>query len=205
MPAFFNRECPHCGHQTTFQIFGSYLEQAATFALGRCMGCHLPVVAGFAQQIQLQGIEGNLERYGAHVLRSWPQAPAPVRPEHTPDRPRNLYLQGIDNQRRGNWDAAGMAFRTCLDQALRRLHPEGNGTLYNRINTLPVETGVTPSMRAWAHEIRALGNEAAHEDEPFDEDTAGDLQKFTEVFLMYAFTLPGMLAARHPEDGAGAQ
>ena len=119
-------------------------------------------------------------------------------PDYTPDRPKNLYLQGLDNQRRQNWDAAGMAFRTCLDQALRRLHPEGKGTLATRIDSLPAETGVTPSMKQWAHEIRTLGNEAAHEDEPFDEQSTKDLQSFTEVFLMYAFTLPGMLEARHP-------
>jgi hypothetical protein len=103
-------------------------------------------------------------------------------PAHTPDRPKNLYLQGLDNQRRQNWDASGMAFRTCLDQALRRLHPEGKGTLARRIDSLPAEIGVTPSMKQWAHEIRALGNEAAHEDEPFDEALTKDLQSFTEVF-----------------------
>jgi len=95
-----------------------------------------------------------------------------------------------------------MAFRTCLDQALRHLHPEGKGTLARRIDGLPVEIGVTPSMKQWAHEIRALGNEAAHEDEPFDEEATEDLQSYTEVFLMYAFTLPGMLAARHPPADA---
>lgn len=199
MAAFFNRDCPHCGRKTTFQIFGGYVENVGTFALGKCMGCHFPVVAMFAQQLQLQGIVGSIERYGANIVGSWPQPEAPVCPEHTPERPKNLYLQGIDNLQRGNWDAAGMAFRTCLDQALRRLHPEGKGSLYQRINDLPADIGVTPSMIAWAHEIRTLGNEAAHEDEPFDEATTADLQKFTEVFLMYAFTLPGMLTGRHPE------
>ena len=162
------------------------------------MACHRPVVACFPGGVPLAQITGNAEAAGYRVLHSWPEGTPISCPAHTPERPRNLYVQGIDNQRRQNWDAAGMAFRTCLDQALRRLHLEGKGTLARRIDDLPPETGVTPSMKTWAHEIRTLGNEAAHEDEPFDEDSTKDLQSFTEVFLMYAFTLPGMLAARHP-------
>lgn len=51
-------------------------------------------------------------------------------------------------------------------------------------------------MQEWAHAIRLDGNEAAHEEEPFDKETCEALKSFTELFLMYAFTLPGMLAER---------
>jgi Domain of unknown function (DUF4145) len=199
MAAYFNRECPHCGHKTTFQVQGNYSAVNSTFALGNCMACHRPVVACFNGGVPLSQIQDNTEASGYPVVNSWPEG-APIScPEHAPERPKNLYLQGIDNQRRQNWDAAGMAFRTCLDRALRRLHPEGKGTLAKRIDDLPGDTGVTPSMKEWAHQIRTLGNDAAHEDEPFDETSTKDLQSFTEVFLMYAFTLPGMLTARRAD------
>lgn len=77
--------------------------------------------------------------------------------------------------------------------------------LKNRIDRLPAETGVTPSMKSWAHEIRLIGNEAVHEDEPVQEKDAKDIQAFTELFLTYAFTLPGMLEERRKAtEGGGA-
>ncbi|WP_343895983.1 DUF4145 domain-containing protein, partial [Craurococcus roseus] len=78
----------------------------------------------------------------------------------------------------------------------KRLHSVGKGTLYKRIESLPQEIGITPAMKEWAHEIRELGNDAAHEDEPFTEAEAKALHSFTEMFLTYAFTLPGLLEER---------
>ena len=50
----------------------------------------------------------------------------------------------------------------------------------------------------------ALGNEAAHEEEPFTEGDARALHAFTDLVLRYLFTLPGMMAAaRREEDEEG--
>ena len=87
-------------------------------------------------------------------------------------------------------------FRKSLDVALKKVHPEGKGTLEKRINLLPDALGITPAMKAWAHNIRDLGNDAAHEEEPFTEDEAKALQSFSELFLTYVFTLPGMIEER---------
>ncbi len=91
-------------------------------------------------------------------------------------------------------------FRKSLDVALKRIHPEGKGMLQKRIDALPQELGITPAMKEWAHEIRDLGNDAAHEEEPFSEAEARSLHAFTEMFLTYAFTLPGMLKERKTAD-----
>jgi len=108
----------------------------------------------------------------------------------------SFYSQGMDSLSRKNFDAAGTMFRKSLDTALKRLDPSGLGNLQQRIDKLPVAVGVTPAMKEWAHEIRELGNDAAHEEEPFTEIEATTLQAFTELFLTYTFTLPGMLTAR---------
>lgn len=102
----------------------------------------------------------------------------------------------MDNLARKNFDAAGTMFRKSLDTALKRLDPSGKGTLQQRIENLPAALGITPAMKEWAHQIRELGNDAAHEEDPFTEDDAKALQAFSELFLTYTFTLPGMLAAR---------
>lgn len=48
-------------------------------------------------------------------------------------------------------------------------------------------------MKDWAHQIRRMGNDASHEEEPVTEHEATALHGFCEMFLQYAFTLPGML------------
>ncbi len=103
-------------------------------------------------------------------------------------------MQGVANLS-ANFDAAGMMFRKCLEAALKHLDPNGTGTLAMRIDNLPAKVDVTPSMKEWAHQIRRLGNEAAHDDDPFTREESQTLKSFTELFLVYSFTLPGMLAA----------
>lgn len=134
------------------------------------------------------------------LMGLWPTAAAPNAPKHLPDNIRSFYLQGLNSLGRGSYDAAGTMFRKSLDVALKRIYPEGRGTLQKRINTLPPELGITPAMKEWAHEIRDLGNDAAHEEEPFTEAEAKALHVFAEMFLTYAFTLPGMLAERKSDE-----
>jgi len=130
------------------------------------------------------------------TLQQWPTGMEEKLPEHVPQNVERFYIQGMDNLSRKNWDAAGTMFRKALDTSLKHLDPSGKGTLQKRIDNLPPEHGVTPAMKQWAHEIRELGNDAAHEEDPFTGDDAKTLQAFTELFLTYTFTLPGMLVAR---------
>ncbi|KVN55371.1 hypothetical protein WT13_23450 [Burkholderia anthina] len=63
-------------------------------------------------------------------------------------------------------------------------------------------------MRNFAHRIRTLGNEASHETPVVEDDEIDDLAIFTKLFLMYQFTLPGMLpqpeAPQAANDAAAA-
>ena len=128
-------------------------------------------------------------------MDTFPKRASVAAPEHCPANVARFYEQGLENVVR-NFDAAGTMFRKSLDAALKHIDPNGKGTLEKRIDNLPPATGVTPAMLSWAHEIRHLGNDAAHEEDPFSEAEAKALQAFTELFLTYVFTLPGMLAAR---------
>jgi len=103
----------------------------------------------------------------------------------------------------GNRDAAGAMIRKTLETALKAKFPESRGTLIKRIEAAEKDGALTRDMAQWAHQIRHLGNEAAHEEEPFSEDDAEDLRSFTDLLLRYLFTLPGMLekARKKPEEG----
>jgi hypothetical protein len=97
---------------------------------------------------------------------------------------------------------AGNAYRRALEAALKEVDSCLTGALYGRIERLTEKGLLTPSMRAFAHRIRTLGNEASHETPIVEDDEIDNLAIFTKLFLMYQFTLPGMLPK--PEGDAAA-
>lgn len=118
-------------------------------------------------------------------------------PDGIPEPLPGFYTQAADNVRRQAFDSAVPLFRRILEISLKKLNPgQTDGTLYSRIEKLPPELGITPSMRDWAHSIRELGNEGVHDDEPVSKEAAETIMAFTELFLTYAFSLPAMVKAR---------
>lgn len=74
--------------------------------------------------------------------------------------------------------------------------PDLSGTLAKRIDKLAETGGLTPDVATWAHSIREMGNEAAHEEhEPSAEDIE-DLAAFTKVVLEYLYTMPEKVRRR---------
>lgn len=125
-------------------------------------------------------------------------------PDHVPPELHRFYEQAFDSLQRGNWDAASMMYRKTLERALKHLHPDGKGMLAQRIRELPDDLGVTDSMKEWAGEIKDIGNEAAHDDAETQED-AEAIYNFTNMFLRYTFTMPGMLKDRRNVHDDGEQ
>ena len=163
-------DCPYCGTERValrgMHFMPRDMEQHEFILLLQCGHCYNGVVAKyqgrqFTHWMQAQGIMQPPELMGI-----WPKAKPLGAPGHLPDNIRNFFLQGIDSLGRNGYDAAGTMFRKSLDVALKRLHPEGKGSLQKRIDGLPQELGITPAMKQWAHETRDLGNDAAHEEEP---------------------------------------
>ena len=120
-------------------------------------------------------------------------------PSHTPDNVKRYYIQGEDNLPT-NWDAAGVMYRKSLEAALRVKFPDLEGSLMARIDAAAKEGKITAEMSDWAHRIRILGNEAAHDEEPFSEHDAKTLSSFCHLLFLYLFTLPGMLTEAQSEE-----
>jgi hypothetical protein len=199
-------DCPHC-HTTKAAFTGNAPVQAPpgqhqTFIiLLQCEVCGEGVIAKLQAPTADPNIigrwsQGQTPLGGIRLIRYWPSQIETKAPEHVPENVASVYLQGMDNRVRKNFDAAGTMFRKSLDTGLKRLDPCGKGTLQQRIDNLSAALGITPAMKEWAHQIRELGNDAAHEEDPFTENEAKALQAFSELFLTYTFTLPGMLAVR---------
>ncbi len=119
-------------------------------------------------------------------------------PDHLPQNVAAVYRQALDNLHRRNWDGAGMLCRRALDVGIKnkQLDPKGDLaklTLAKRIDELEARRMITPDLKDWAHHLRRLGNDAAHEDDPFDEASAKEMIEFADLFFRYVFTLPEMM------------
>lgn len=138
-----------------------------------------------SQYIQKGGLPDN-------IILAQPSLDAPP---HTPDHAARFFKQGRDNMAK-NWDAAGTMFRSALEAALKDKFPDLSGTLFERIQKAAEHNALTPDLAEWAHEIRIEGNQAAHEDQPYQREDAERLEAFTDMVFRYLFTLPGMLQER---------
>lgn len=206
-------QCPHCvADGMTFDLAGEFLirgeaPMAVTvddrslwntfFVCRRCKeGVVLKAIGprGYGNRYPSTYTE-ELMSAGFEQIAMFPRRAEPAAPEHVPAPIARNFVEATDNLRRRNYTSAGMMFRKVLDRATRELAPEGDAealakkSLYDRINALTDARELTPAMRDWAHVIRLEGNEAAHDDDT-DAVTAAQLQAFTELFLIYAFTLP---------------
>lgn len=206
--AHFSMDCPHCSRQNTGFISKDEVAhpelEGAYQVFCMCFACKKTAIVLFAKKsygsitLSPHTYNNNPEDLGYDILLAWPKSKDVTCPNFTPDKIKTFYIEASECLSRGSYNAAAPLFRKVLEITVKRMDPTApsGSNLKNRIDRLPAETGVTPSMKEWAHEIRLIGNEAVHEDDPIEEKDAKDIQAFTELFLTYAFTLPGMLEER---------
>jgi len=197
----FTTTCPHClSEQMAFSLQNSYSRPNSEFHFMTfsCNGCFGPIVLEVRQtsQVPPQNISGSLNQSPyARVIKTLPEIEESQAPINTPDRVARSFLEALDNQRRGNLTSAAMMFRRTLEQAIKAVDASLTGSLFRKIEKLKDMQLLTPAMSEWAHAIRLDGNEGAHGDDEIAQDVVEDLHGFTELFLLYQFTLPQMLEA----------
>lgn len=202
-----SRECPHCHTvNTAFHAYGEFhhpVDPLITVAL-RCSGCHRGISALYRRDYNGQNpvpYDGDLdENENFTIIESYPLPDKAVAPGYLPENIEKFFLQAANGLRADDYDASSMMSRKTLDVATKKLAPEFEGKLYNRIEHLAESTLITPDLKSWAHIIRDDGNVAAHEEEPMTEAGAAELLSFVEMFLMYTFTMPGMVKEKWSED-----
>ncbi|MCG7388710.1 DUF4145 domain-containing protein [Pantoea sp. ACRSB] len=119
-------------------------------------------------------------------------------PDNTPKRAAEFFIESKDNLQRQRYDTAVMICRKVLDIATRQLLGDKSNreTLVQRITMLHAQNLITEQMKDWAHIVRIDSNGAVHSDEIFTKEEAEEIIGFTEVFLIYSFTLPAMVEAK---------
>lgn len=92
-------------------------------------------------------------------------------------------------------------FRRAIDIGTKQYSDEVTAwKLEKRIDKLHAEGLITKDLKEWAHKIRLEGNEAVHEIEEPTKEQATELALFTEMVLMYLYTLPEKVKANLPSE-----
>lgn len=213
--SLFKHQCPHCNtNDVLFQSVADVVVRERLYTLFMvCNHCSYGITV--LVKVELMSVSRlNIEPASPHkyeqsiggntlykVLKIFPEGLKLSAPAFVPTNIASYYIQALDNLHRGHYDASGMMFRKVLDVSTKELGSTKD-KLWKRIDELAEKHDITPAMREWAHAIRLDGNDAAHEDEPFDKETCEDLKSFTELFLMYAFTLTAMLKERRAKKSS---
>lgn len=209
MKTQFSYNCPHCrtkgaGFSIRFQWQGRDTRTAQFLAIcGVCdRGITVQSQAKNSQHIDLIANRVDYPGNNFVILAVWPSFKSDI-PDGVPENIGRFYDQGLRNLYEKRWDAAGAMFRKTLDVATKNLDPgNSKATLFVRINKLVENGTLTQSMGDWSHEIRIDGNDAVHDEEPETPEDAASAQKFTEAFLIYAFSLPEMVAMNRQKRSA---
>ena len=205
----FAHDCPHCGaRHASFDILNEYRPPALAeqiHAFARCGVCGQAVTVVFlplGNKVDQRAFTLNPHLHGhprdVKEIAFYPPPATPEAPDHLPDNVQAYFLEAIDNVKTGP-NAAGAMFRKSVDVALKHVAPELKGNLVKRIDKAADARKLTPELAEWAHHVRLEGNDAAHDEDPFTVEEAEALHQFTELVLMYLFTLPGMLRERRGE------
>ena len=120
-------------------------------------------------------------------------------PDGLPEKVQRVYKEAEKTFEAGIWGAAMERYRKAIEQACKD-KGQTSGKLVAKIKKLRDTGQITQDLNDWAHEIRIVGNEAAHDD-PLPDDNAKkeatDIRLFCELFMTYVYTLPKKLAERH--------
>ncbi|MFT9385552.1 DUF4145 domain-containing protein [Acetobacter sp.] len=209
-------DCPICfAQKMTFDISGvrkyqEYNGRDRCSVAAFCRGCSKSIGLIAEETYDAMGIlEGFYRAFSSGVcmdryctiISYWPARNIVSIPEHVSENVARIYSQAERNRAQLQWDAAGTMYRKVLEAATKELGADlkAEGNLMRRIDLLEAQGRLTQDLAQWAHTVRLLGNEAAHDEaEPAPKDV-DDLANLTRMLLIYLFELPKRVAAMRAE------
>jgi hypothetical protein len=196
--------CPWCGRNQTSQSKRSVEHGREMWMVVECSSgaCKRPALV----EVHLTGNEQWHAITSAGGFTSKPVVHPTARPSYleagVPPEIRRDFEEALQCQAAGFKYGAALVGRRVLQAAVREKGGHGRD-LKAEIDSLPTDTLNAP-LKESAHEIRFVGNDAAHADEVTDGDVA-DLLGFTRDVLHSLYVVPHRVAARKkPPAAAGA-
>lgn len=155
----------------------------------------------------------------ATLPHSWRRIPSVVYPEEwkplhhkaiPPDiLKRYTSAQYYLNSNAETYDGVFMQCRKVLEMTCDEKLGDNSLKLYKKIEKLASDGLITPLLREWAHNIREIGNDGAHEDTDPTKEEAQEVINFAETFLEYIYVLPDRIMeirqAREGGDDTGSE
>jgi len=135
----------------------------------------------------LYGVPGEFETVTDEAVL-YPVAPGP-KLEGLPDSIARSIAQAHRSCSTSSYDACAVMCRRALEALCKTLSANGRD-LARRLADLKDNGRIDARLLNWAHGVRLVGNEAAHDVETaVSAKDARDILEFTEALLMYVFTL----------------
>lgn len=200
--------CPHCRtprspfasvafrpREGDHQIVGFFLCPVCDKPIGGWLN-RMHAVHGAANCADLQNWPQTIEKGGWRLTNVWPTEQETEAPADVPPAIARNFIQAEEAAVRGHRESAGMTYRRVLELTLKDKAPEQKGTLEKRIDKLAADNRLTPEIATWAHSIRDLGNESAHDEAEPTADDIKDLAAFTRIVLEYLYTMPAKVNER---------
>lgn len=211
----FDITCPHClKERAVIEAFAEkQIEKTPLFNVAFvCRSCHLGGVAiveipsdhyhGPMAESQKKDLDILISGNSQYRFRKiYPAVKKITAPEYTPPLADRTFVEAKEDLQRRRYDTVVILCRRVLDISTKKLLCDEAGTesLSQRIQMIYKKGLITEQMKEWAHIVRIDANKAVHTDEVFTPIEASQILSFTEMFLVYAFTLPAMVAARREQ------
>ncbi len=160
-----------------------------TYSIALCRRCNSP----FLIKQSRCGVPGEFEAITSEVVLFPQVSRLPV--EGIPDSVQRAYEQAQKCYSAYSYEACALMCRRCLEALCKSLSASGR-SLQARLDALSESETIGKRLTQWAHGIRAIGNEAAHDtDTELTKSDARDALDFTEALLLYVFVLNARFTA----------
>ena len=171
------------------------------YAIALCGRCNSP----FLIRESLYGVPGEFEAVTDGVVL-YPVA-AGQKLDGLPDSVSRSLDQAHRSFSTASYDACALMCRRSLEAVCKTIPAKGSN-LAQQITDLQRNGHIDAKLLKWAHGVRLVGNEAAHDVEtPVTQEDARDILDLTEAVLLYVFTLDRKFQAfegRRNQRGDGA-
>ncbi|MCB1424102.1 MAG: DUF4145 domain-containing protein [Nitratireductor sp.] len=115
-------------------------------------------------------------------------------PPDLPESVERAYRQAERNRVQPDCEEpAATGYRRAIENAIKEKHPETKGPLRDRIRKLGDSGNLPKDMVAWAHQVRILGNDGAHELDGVTREEVEQARGFADAFLRYLISMPVMV------------
>ena len=186
-PMFSIPMCPHCRQLNAplaFQSFTPLNGRAVSFWL--CSHCQ----HGICIESEAFNLYAEPHVFGSYQI--FPRPASSEAPEFTPSDISKKYREAKICFYTEQFTASAIMSRCTLEAVVKTLGASGNN-LRSHIEDLAKRHVITPSLASWAHSLRIIGNEAAHELTDITKQDAEQALFFAEMLLTYIYTLPGRI------------